>query len=100
MKKKKFRYNFRKNKRVNHPAYLIDQDGNMYKYIGLTHSKVTDNVQNVKLSKNPDPKDKRPSYARPFVERDEKKNFGKGLNDWKLAPEDKKKIKKIIKKKQ
>ena len=96
MKKRKFQRGFRKNKRVNHPSYVIDQDGNMYEYIGVTHSAVTKGENNVSLEKNPNPKDVRRAYVRPIVERDEKKSFGREYNDWFFSKADKKKVDKII----
>lgn len=55
---------FRKNKASGHPAYIYAKVGNDYKFIGITHSSITDGVKNIKLDKNPDPKDKRKANAR------------------------------------
>ncbi|MBQ6730859.1 MAG: hypothetical protein IJR08_03015 [Bacilli bacterium] len=63
--KKHFRVNRSKEASI-HPAYVIRKEGNSYDYIGLVHSPVTDNRRNIKLRKNPNPKDNRASYIRPF----------------------------------
>ena len=106
MAKKKFRRSFRKNTRINHPAYIIDQDGNMYAYIGITHSETIKkekinkgkayNEKNVLLDKNPDPRDTRKAYVRPVVESDHIKNFGRRYDDWSFAKSDKRKVNRII----
>lgn len=95
-KKSNFRKGFRKNKRIGHPAYLIDEDGNMYKYIGITHAQKTNGMDNIPLSKNPDPKDSSKAFVRPLIEKDKPKNFGRRLNGWTFSAEDKKAVKKII----
>lgn len=95
-KKNGFRRGFRKNKRINHPTYVIDKDGNIYQYIGITHSSKTNDIDNIPLKKNPNPNDKRSAYIRPFIENDNYKNFGRGYNDWKFSEKDKKTVQKVI----
>lgn len=96
-KNKGFRRGFRKNKRIKHPTYVIDKHGNIYKYIGITHSPKTNNEDNIPLSKNPNPKDNRAAYMRPYVEDDDFRNFGRGYNDWQFSEADRKTVQKIIK---
>ena len=98
MAKKKFVKVFRKNKKSNHPAYVIDQDGNMYAYIGVTHSEVTKGKKNVPLEKNPNPKDARKAYVRPVVESEQKKHFGRVYNEWFLSKNDKQTVNNVINK--
>ena len=97
-KNKGFRRGFRKNKRIKHPTYVIDKHGNLYKYIGITHSRKTNGEDNIPLIKNPNPKDNRSAYIRPRVENDDCRNFGRGYNDWQFSEEDKKTVRKIIEK--
>ena len=88
---------FRKNKTNQHPAYIYERVGNDYKFIGITHSKITDRMINIKLDKNPNPKDKKTAYARPKAEVAKVNNFKRKEKDWKLSKSDKKKIEKIKK---
>ncbi|MBR2322973.1 MAG: hypothetical protein IKA54_05220 [Clostridia bacterium] len=96
-----FRKGFRKldNKEVQgHPTYIYAKVGNEYKYLGLTHSNITNNVKNIKLEKNPNPKDSRTSYVRPNAGKANRSEFGKQLNGWHFSEQDKKKVNKIIEK--
>lgn len=83
---------FRKNKDTRHPAYIYAKVGNDYKFIGLTHSPITDNVKNIKLEKNPNPADKRIAYFRPKSERAKVNKFKKKENGWSFSKKDKEKI--------
>ena len=76
--KKKFKKHFRINhskESAGHPSYAIRKVGNSFDSIGLTHSPVTDNKKNIKLRKNPNPRDSRISYIRPFFRRNPIKSF-------------------------
>lgn len=95
-KKNNFRKGFRKNKRIKHPTYIFDERGNMYQYIGITHSEKVGDIQNIPLKKNPNPNDNRKAYIRPFVEEDKPKNFSRSMKDWKFSSEDKKTVQKVI----
>lgn len=88
---------FRKNKENGHPAYIYAKIGNEYKFIGITHSAVTEGMSNIKLDKNPNPKDKKPAFARPKAEKGRTNEFKAKERDWKLGKKDKKKISKIKK---
>lgn len=94
-----FRKGFRKldNKEVRgHPTYIYEKIGKEYKYLGLTHSSITDNVKNIKLEKNPNPKDSTTSYIRPKSGQANRSEFGKRLSSWKFSDQDKKRVEKII----
>ena len=93
--KSRFKRGFRKNKRIDHPAYLLGRNGDKYDYIGITHSDKTNGKNNIPLKKNPNPNDKRKSYVRPTVESDDPKNFGRSYKDWAFGSEDKKTVQKI-----
>lgn len=97
MKKKKFKRSFRKNKRIEHPTYVVDEDGNLFKYIGITHSANVRGEKTVPLDKNPNPNDLRKAYVRPKVEKDDKSNFGRRLKNWSFSSSDKRKVEKILK---
>ncbi len=99
MPKKKQKNEFRFNRTINHPTYIYAKDGNDYKYIGLTHARITQGTENIPLSRNPNPKDSRTSYARPFADRKPKSTFGKKLDGWSLADADKATMNAIKKKK-
>ena len=95
-KSKNFRRSFRKNKRINHPTYVIDRNGNVYKYIGITHSRKTKDENNIPLRKNPNPKDNRSAYLRPSVEKDEMKDFRRCYGAWRFGDEDSKLVRRMI----
>lgn len=97
LKKDEFRKN-NSRKGMGHPAYIFEKVGHEYKYLGLTHSKITKNTKNIKLEQNPNPKDSRRSYVRPVAEKEKANKFGKALNGWKFSKKDKKIINKIKKK--
>ena len=88
---------FRKNKQNGHPAYIYAKVGNDYKFIGITHSEITDGVKNIKLDKNPNPKDKKTAYARTQAEKGKTHEFKAKEKDWKLSKTDKQKLEKLKK---
>ena len=98
-RKRKFKKHFRVNRSKEasvHPAYAIRKNGDNYDYIGLTHSPVTDNKKNIRLRKNPNPKDNRVSYMRPFFRSGPIKKFSrKRIRGWKFSKRDKKKIRRV-----
>lgn len=88
---------FRKNKDTRHPAYIYAKVGNEYKFIGLTHSPITNNVKNIKLEKNPNPVDKSTAYFRPKSERAKVNKFKNKEKGWSFSNTDKEKIKRYKK---
>lgn len=97
IKKNEFRKNNSK-KTAGHPTYIYAQIGNEFKFIGITHSDITDSVKNIELQKNPEPKNKSKAYVRPNPEKAHKASFGTKLKGWCFSQEDKKTIE-VIKKK-
>ena len=93
--KNEFRYN---KARTGHPAYIVEVDGDKVRILGLTEKIVTHKQKNIKLDKNPNPKDKRDAFIRPHTEILEftDKTFSKKLEGWKFANSDKKKVKDVI----
>ena len=81
-----------------HPTYIYAKVGKKYKFIGITHSEITDGVKNIKMDQNPDPKDKRSSYFRPKSSEANRSAFGSRLKGWRLSDNDKIKADDIIRK--
>ena len=80
-----------------HPAYIYKKEDNEYYFVGITHSEITDRTKNIRLDRNPNKNDPRPSYARPYASKDNVSKFGSKKKKWKLSRKDKKKMK-IIRK--
>lgn len=82
-----------------HPNYIYRKVGNNYEYIGTTHSPITRGIKNIKLDKNPDPRDKKTAYFKPNPERASKKDFKNHVEKgMKLSESDRKKADEIKKK--
>lgn len=77
---------------ANHPVYIYAKVGKKFKFVGITHSNITNGMNNIPLTKNPNPKDKIPAYFRPFWDDDHYARFGKKKKGWSLHPDDKQKI--------
>ena len=90
---------FRKNKTNGHPAYIYARVGNEYKLIGITHSAITQSTKNIKLDKNPNPKDKRCAYVKPYSEKEKTNKLKKKYVGWQFSITDKLKINKLKNKK-
>ncbi len=88
---------FRKNKDSGHPNYIYAKVGNEYKFIGLTHSPITNNIKNIRLEKNPNPKDNRTAYFKPKAERGKVNRFNKKQIGWYFSKRDKQLIDKYKK---
>lgn len=83
---------FRQNKKTLHPTYIYAKIGNEYKYIGITHAEITQGIKNIKLDKNPNPKDKKIAYFHPKAKKDKVNKFRKKEIGWKLSKSDKEKM--------
>lgn len=91
---------------VGHTGYLITKKGTgknaEFGYVSITHSKTFKDKKtkkkfnNIPLSQNPNPKDKKPSYAIDNAKKEKAKNIGKIKTGWKLNKKDKKLLKKIF----
>lgn len=81
----------------NHPTYIFAREGNKLRYIGITHSKITKDVENIRLDKNPDPKDNEPAYLRPIVQKAHRASFGAKLKGWFFSDSDLEKVEQIKK---
>lgn len=92
---------FRKNnlgKGAGHPTYIYAQEGNTYKFIGITHAPITDNIKNIPLEQNPEPKNKSKAFVRPTPQKAHKASFGSKLKGWMFSKNDKEKMEEIKKK--
>ena len=49
-------------KKIKHPSYIFEEQGNIYRYHSITHSSSIDGITLKKLRINPNPKDKRDAY--------------------------------------
>ncbi|MCL2176662.1 MAG: hypothetical protein FWB72_01730 [Firmicutes bacterium] len=112
-RKSYYRWGARANR--NHPAYIIKTKKDKHTFVTLTHKShlekelgdgIKEKQANIKLEKNPDPKDVdeqgnlRDSYVIPKVTTRESKLFGPEIKNWdNLDPKDQKKIKDLNKKK-
>ena len=86
------RNEFRRNKVSGHPAYIYAKVGDEYKFIGLTHSPITRNVKNIKLEKNPNPKDTSAAYFSPFPNQQKQNKFKNREIGWSFSKVDEKRI--------
>lgn len=82
---------------LNHPTYIYARVGDDYRYLGITHAKITEGVRNIPLEKNPNPKDKKAAYVRPDPQQAHRASFGARLQGWSFSDSDKAKIKKMKK---
>lgn len=73
---------------INHPAFVFMEKDNIYLYVTITHSNKIENLVVIKLSKNPNPNDKKESFWVAEIREDEKKIFGKRHSNWKVAEDD------------
>lgn len=62
-KKNEFRRNNSKDGR-GHPVYIHGEVKGDYIFIGITHSNITNEQENIPLKINPNPKDKSPAFMR------------------------------------
>ncbi|MDE5546809.1 MAG: hypothetical protein K2M84_00575 [Anaeroplasmataceae bacterium] len=81
-----------------HPTYIYAQQGKKFKFIGITHSKFTEDMENIPLEKNPEPGNKSQAYLRPNPDEAHKSSFGTKLKGWFFSDKDKKKVEAVKKK--
>lgn len=71
----RFKRHFRIYLKNNHPAYIVDEEGNIFVFHRVTHSKTSGGRKNWKLKKNPIKGDNRPMNIVKKEERDRKARF-------------------------
>ena len=79
-----------------HLQYVCGRVGSDYQSVGITHGKRTKGVNNIPLTKNPNPKDKEQAYVRPKLTQKKAKEYGKKLDGLGLSAEDKKTVWELI----
>lgn len=98
-KNKRFQRHFRKfhgRQTTGHPSYVYDENGKVYKVIGITESPSTNGVLNIQLVKNPEPNSTKPAYIRPKPIEIPNGTKSTKLKGWKLAEADKKTVQAVI----
>ena len=78
-----------------HPSFIFLEKGNLFMYVSLTHSKEIGNIPLIKLSKNPNNKDKSDSYLVLEFKEDTKDRFGSRRKGWKMDSNDEQFIRNI-----
>ena len=81
-------FTVRKKKHAKHPQVIVDANRTKFKSMTLTHTKGRKRHWNIKLSKNPNPNDKKDSYVSKKVLEDFKFNFSKAFNNYNISNED------------
>ena len=74
---KKFKRHFRKYIKSGHPAYILDQEGNMYVFHRVTFATKSGHHTNWKIDPNPDKTKKTPMYIVKQEQKDNQKHFSK-----------------------
>ena len=75
----KFEKHFRIYFKSNHPAYIIDEEGNYYYFHRVTSSPKSGHHSNWKIDPNPDPTRNKPMYIVKTEEKDKKGRFGRKM---------------------
>lgn len=99
MANNRFQRHFRKfhgKQTTGHPTYVVDNDGKVYRVIGITESGVTNGISNIPLDKNPEPNSKKPAYIRPTLIVVPTGTKSTKLKGWKFAGSDKSKVQAVI----
>ena len=66
----------------NHPTFILLQNGDIFIYVQMTHSKKIRGKVLIKMRKNPNPYDVRDSYYIEEILEDKTTNFGKKYDKW------------------
>lgn len=75
--KKDFKRHFRIYLVNNHPAYIVDEEGNKYVFHRVTSSKTSGGKKNWEIYPNPDKRKKAPMYIVKREEKDLRNRFSK-----------------------
>ncbi len=90
--KDEFRYNFSQK----HKNYVFAEVGNKFKSVGLTHDDTTFGKINMPLNKNPQNGKTEKSYIRNGIISDNKRSYGKPLNNYAFDESDRLNVKSKI----
>ena len=72
---KNYKRHFRIYFKNNHPAYIVDEEGNMYVFHRATHSKTSGSKKNWKIKPNPIKGHNEPMYIVKQEQKDNKSRF-------------------------
>ena len=75
MKHKNFKRHFRIYFKNNHPAYIVDEEGNLYIFHRVTHSKTSGSKKNWEIENNPIKGHYEPMYIVKQEQKDAKSRF-------------------------
>ena len=95
----RFQKHFRKfhgKETTGHPSYVYDNNGKVYKVIGITSGSSTNGVNNIPLDVNPEPNNSKKAYIRPAPIDVPNGTKSTKLKGWKFAASDKPKVQKVI----
>ena len=98
-KSKRFQRHFRKfhsKETTGHPSYVYDENGKVYKVIGITSGRKTNDILNIRLEKNPEPNNPKPAYIQPKTKEVSKGAKNERLKGWKFSDVEKKKVQEVI----
>ena len=93
------KYQVRHNYKNRHYGILIGSEGNKYESITITHTEQSRHLRNIRLTKNPNKNDDRPSYLDKQIRRFPKKSYSRKNANFKFIKSDKDKIDKLAKEK-
>ena len=96
---KRFQRHFRKfhgKETTGRPSYVYDNNGKVYKVVGITGGSSTNGVDNIPLDVNPEPNNKNKAYIRPTPIEVPNGTKSTKLNGWKFAASDKPKVQSVI----
>ena len=88
-----------KKKRGKHPKLIVEENGDIFGFMGLTEAEKQGHHKNIPLSKNPKRGDTRPAYIRKEICYDNSDNFYGILEDYNLTSKDKQAILEWLRKK-
>ena len=75
-------------KNIKHPAYVFLEQGNLFIYVIITHSKKVKNYMMIQLAKNPNPEDEKNAYVVMDIKKDVKPAFSQRYRKWSITEED------------
>ena len=76
----KFKKHFRIYFKSNHPAYIVDEEGDYYFFHRVTSSPKSGTHKNWKIDSNPNPRKHTPMYIVKMEQKDKKARFSKKLD--------------------
>lgn len=87
---------FHNKEHTGHPVYIIDETTKEFIGFGITTGKYTNGVQNIPLSKNPEPNNEKEAYVRPKIMKIKKGVKNTVKRGWSFSPQDKNLIASLI----